>query len=115
MKANKGTGTVKEYQGKTLATPVDYSFDYETFETVSELREAGRFPSDGDILDLINKKVEVSAKQAAYVKATADLKAKYEASNEYKRAQFIKAAIAGGMSESDANQIADSMPNLKVS
>lgn len=93
MKNLTDSGKVEVYQEKKLDTPVVYEFAYQEFETIAEVKEAGKWPNDGEILDVVNRKILTAAKAKSYQKATEDLKKVYEASDDYKKAQFLKSAM----------------------
>lgn len=110
MKTEKINGQIDSYQGRTdwpgLSFPLKYSVDVEVFENVAELRSAGAFPSDADVLDMVNKKRIATAKAGAYQDATKPAKAAYEDSSDYKRKNLISAAMAAGFSQADAEALA---------
>lgn len=109
MKNLSDSGKVEVYQEKKLDTPVPYSFDYQEFETIAEVKEAGKWPNDGEILDVVNRKLLTASKAKAYQKATEDLKKTYEASDEYKKAQFLKSAsLIPGMTPARAEAMYES-------
>ncbi len=94
MKKVAFSGTVEEYMGKKLATPISFSGEADNYDTVTELKASEDFPSDNEILKLVNTKKVTSAKAQAYQKATKDQKATYEASPEYQRKNLIDAMLA---------------------
>src|SRR5689334_6977650 len=109
---------VSEYQGKPVSSykasegksVIYYSPEYDEFETPAEVKEAGEWPNDKDILDMVNARAKTSAVAKAYQDAVKSLKAEYENSPEKARADFIKSAMqAPGMTTEKANAIADSV------
>lgn len=109
MKIETYEGTVEAYQGKDLPKPIKFSGEVEVPETVTEAKEKGLWPSDSEMLRIIVTKAVTAAKANAYQKATKELKESYEASPEFKRAQFLKAAIAAGLDAAAAEAILESM------
>lgn len=100
------TGKVEEYQGKTLESPIPYSFEFDVFDNVAEAQQSESWPSASEILKFVNGKAKTAAKAAAYQTATKALKEQYEATPEFKRANIIKAAVAAGMSQEAAESLA---------
>jgi hypothetical protein len=101
-------GSIDSYQGKALDTPRNFSGEVEVPEGIAEAKEKGFWPNESEILKGIQNKLVTAAKASAYQKETADLKEKYENSADFKRAQFIKAALAMGMNKTQAEALADS-------
>lgn len=101
-------GTVEKYQGKTLDTPIPYAGEADNYENVAELKAAGAFPNDEDILKMVNTRKLTSAKAQEYQLKTQTLKEQYEASSDYKKAQLVKAAMAAGFSAAEAEALAAS-------
>lgn len=108
MTAKTGTGKVEEYQGKPVTPAIDYSFDYSVYDNLTEAKQSEDWPNDSDILKWVNQTAERSAKASSYQKAVAELKTKYEASPEFRKANFIKSAIAMGFALDEATMMADS-------
>lgn len=108
MKTISENGSVAEYQGKKLDTPITYNFDANQYENLTEAKESEDWLSDAEILRVINTKKKTAAKAAAYQEATAKLKADYENSTDFKRNNFVKAAMAAGFSQAEAEALAAS-------
>lgn len=108
MKTETFEGTVEAYQGKNLATPISFSGKVEVYENLAEAKGGEDWPSENEILKIINTKLVTSAKAKQYQDATKDLKKAYEASSDYKRDQLIKAAVAAGFSQAEAEGLAAS-------
>lgn len=108
MTAKTGSGSVEEYQGKPVSPVINYTFEYSVHDTLTEAKNSEDWPNDSDILKWVNQTAERSAKASAYQKAVADLKAKYEASPEFRQAQFVKSAVAMGFSPDEAEALAKS-------
>ena len=87
-------GTVEEYQSKKLATPLTFTYDADLYSSIEEAKAAGDWPNEGNILKSINKARTTSAKAAAYQLATKPLKEAYEASDDFKRKNFIDSFLA---------------------
>lgn len=105
MKSETFEGTVEAYQGKTLDRPISFSGVVDVFENLTEAKGSEDWPSDNEVLKIINTKRVTSAKAAEYQKATKDLKAVHEASPEFKKAQFVKVAVSAGYSVADSEAL----------
>lgn len=108
MTKKTGKGQVQEYQGKPLSPALDYTFEYEVYDSVAEAKASENWPNDSDMLKFVNQRAERSAKASSYQAVIAPLKEAFENSAEFKRQQLIKAALAFGMSQEQAEAIADS-------
>ncbi len=106
MKTEKFEGKVEAYQGKALATPIEFGGDVEVFENLTEAKGSEDWPSDNEILKIINTKLLTSAKAKAYQEATKDLKKAYEESTEYRKDMLVKAAVAAGYTKAEAEALA---------
>ncbi len=108
MKSEKFAGVIDSYQGKKLDTPINYDGAVDQFESKAEAEAATKWPGDSEILDMLNTKVFNAAKAKVYQEKTKSLKEAYEASPEFKKNQFIKAALGVGMSQAQAEALAAS-------
>lgn len=106
MKTETFTGTVEEYQGKKLEKAISFDGAVEVPETITEAKERGFWPSESEMLKAVQSKLVASAKSSEYQKATKALKEAYEASDDFKRNNLIKAAIAAGYSQVEAEAFA---------
>jgi hypothetical protein len=104
-----GSGKVEEFQGQRLSPAIEYAFEWDSCGNVQDVRDSGKWPSDGDILDFVNTKAERSAKAKSYQDATKPLREAYLESPEYKRKTFIASAVSMGMSQAKAEELADSL------
>ena len=105
--AEKLSGTIEEYQGDKLPTPVSYSYDANQYENLAEAKQSEDWPGDSEILKFVNQRMVTSAKAQAYQKATKPLKEAYEKSADFKRKNLIKAAVDAGFSQAEAEAMAD--------
>lgn len=110
MKSETIAVRIEEYQGRTdwpgFKFPIEQEAVTETFENVGELRAAGAFPSDADVLEMVNTKRKNAARAAKYQEITKGLKAAYEDSSDYKRKNLVKAMLAAGFSQDEAEAMA---------
>lgn len=108
MKVQNFEGSVAEYQGKALAETIKFDGQVEVYENVAEFKGSEDYPSDGEILKMVNAKLVAGAKAKAYQDATKELKKEYENSSDFKRANLIKAAVGAGFTQAEAEALADS-------
>jgi hypothetical protein len=94
--------------GQTQKTPIKFSYEFEAFESVNEIREAGEWPNEKEVLDYANAKRERSALSSARNTAMEDVASKIRETREYKVSQFVAAAVAAGMTREAAQAIAES-------
>lgn len=114
MKTESFEGTVEAYQGKALDKPISFNGVVEVFENLTEAKGSEDWPSDNEVLKIINAKRVTAAKAAKYQTATKDLKAAYEASDDFKIAQFRKAAQAMDLDAATVDtMVAMKFPNKK--
>jgi hypothetical protein len=103
-----GIGKVEEFMGKPVSPAIEYSFSWKAYENVGEAKNSEDWPNDADMLKFVNQRAERSAKAQSYQTAIKDLKSAYENSNEFKIAQLVKAAVAAGFSQAEAEALAQS-------
>lgn len=108
MRSETFQGTVEAYQGKQLDKPIQFSGTVELFENLTEAKGSEDWPSDNEVLKIINTKRVTAAKASKYQEATKELKTQYEASSDYKKSQLVKAAMAAGFSQAEAEALAAS-------
>lgn len=109
MRTEQFEGTIESYQGKTLDNPIKFSGNVELYENTPEAKQSEDWPSENEILKVVNTKKLTAAKAAEYQKATAALKKEYEESDEFKRANLVKALMLSGKSKAEAEGIADTI------
>lgn len=113
MKSETFEGSVSEYQGTPVSPAIKYSGAVEIFENLAELKASEEFPSDNEILKMVNNKRRTAAKQGEYQKQTADLKTKYEASEAFAQKSFMTNAKLMGLSDENAKLMWDQAQALK--
>lgn len=103
---------IDSYQGRSdwpgFTFPIEDKAEVELFENVGELRAAGAFPSDADVLDMVNTNRRNAARAKKYQEITKALKSAYEDSADYKRKNLVKAMLAAGFSQDEAEAMAAS-------
>lgn len=102
----KWDGTIEEYQGKKLDTPLKYSGVSNVPSDINEARGSEYWPSDGDILKMIQNKIVSNDKASEYQKQIKPLKEAYENSPEYKRKNLVSAMLEAGFSQAEAEAMA---------
>lgn len=107
---------IKNFRGKPLPKPLNYSYTFDTYSSKQNALEANVWPADADsyVLAKINTQSEASSKSVEYQKTLKGLNEVYEKTNEYKRQQFLDNAVIGGMALEQAVAIADSVDGMKV-
>jgi hypothetical protein len=106
MRTETFEGTVEEYQGKKLDKAITFSGSVDVPETITEAKERGFWPSESEMLKAVVTKIVAGAKSSEYQKNTKSLKEAYEASDDFKRNNLVKAAIAAGYSQVEAEAFA---------
>lgn len=109
MTKQNGSGKVEEYQGETLNPPIEYVYEFDKFDTLSEAKASESWPSDNEVLKWVNQTQERTAKASAYQKAVADKKKEYEKSDAFTRKEMVKLLVLRGKTQAEAEKIADSM------
>ena len=94
MKPVKVAVNIAEYQGRKdfPGLPIAEEIEVQEFENVAELRAAGAFPSDADVLDMVNAGRRASARAKRTTELTKGFKAEYEKTDEFKVKGFVKHA-----------------------
>lgn len=67
----KVEGTIEQAYGNKLDKVLSYSIDVNQFETAEEVRSAGEWPNDKQIVSMVNQRV-IAAKRQEAIKATLD-------------------------------------------
>lgn len=109
MKSFSDSGKVEEFQGKKLDKAIEYTFSTELFENIGELKQSEEWPSDSDILKMVNNKRKTAAKASAYQGATEALRNEYNNSDEKKWKDLVAAVIASGKDKAAAEAFAESV------
>ncbi len=108
MRWEEFTGKVEEYQGKKLDTPISYSGKAAVYTNVNAAKASEDWPNDGGVLKMVNNRLLTAEKASAYQGATKSLKEAYEKSDDFKRNGLVKAAMAAGFSQAEAEALAAS-------
>ena|ERR1022692_239529 len=106
MKTIPKNGEVTEFQGKEVSPSIKFSWNADQYETITEIKNSPDWPSDAEILRIVNQKKDNTARQAAHAIATKDLRAIWEASPEFRKQEFIKAAMKLGLTQEEAEKVA---------
>ena len=105
MAKQTGESKIDSVLGETLSSPIVFTYDYETFDTVHAAREAGEWPNDAEILKVVNATRQRNAMSAARASKSAEKVAEVKNSDSYKRGEAVKALVALGMSQEQATAI----------
>jgi hypothetical protein len=109
MKRETFKGTIESAYGKPLETPISYEAAYELFENPSEMRSAGEWPSDSDIVKFKNAQAKANARQKATVAAldaAGIIKPTLENDEQLRLREMFKILKAAGKSDDEARNIA---------
>lgn len=94
--------------GQELDKPIEVPYSWTEFASVEEMHKAGVTLSDAEVLDIVNGNRERNALSSARAKVVAEHSDKIKDTPEFKRAEFIKAARAFGMTQEQAEALASS-------
>lgn len=120
METQTVSGTIESAYGQTLKAGIDYSGTYEAFQTVDEVRSAGEWPSDKEIVKFVNTKRVANARQKAMqsaLDAAGIKKPVADASAEGLQValrQLIKTFVATGKTEQEATALAEGSLGVKL-
>lgn len=115
MKTEKFNGTMENAFGSPLPTPIKFSGDFESFETVDEVKAANEAPDDKEVVAWANAKRKASARQKsmnAALEAAGISKPTLE-DPQVQLATIIKALRASGRDEESAIALAETTLGVK--
>lgn len=69
MKTETFSGTIENAYGNKLPESVPFSGSFEAYDNPSEVKNAGDWPSESDIVEMVNTKRKATARASATVKA----------------------------------------------
>lgn len=101
-------GTIESAYGSPI-TPLKFNGEYDAFETLDEVREAGELPKDSEILEFVNNKRKANARQKKMTEVlTANGINKPTLEDpQFQLKSMIKILVATGKTEDVARQIAE--------
>jgi hypothetical protein len=105
------TGTIEEFQGRKMKTPITYTTDAEQFSTVEVAKQAGEWPNEGNILKDINTQWKNAARSAEYQKQTKTLRELYEQTSYFAKQGVIDSLKAAKAPQSTIDTV---LANLAV-
>lgn len=103
--------TIETAYGKKLDTPIDVSAAYDKYQNHSEI-PSKELPDEKEILNYVNAKNKAKERAAATTKALSDAgiaKPTLESSAEMRFNTIVKALVAGGIAQADAEQQASAL------
>jgi len=111
MKTEYVEGSVSTVLGENLDTPIAFKVSYEAYENLDECRGSEDWPSDSQILKIVNTKRANNARQAEVARLTAEKKAEIEATPEFKRKSLVKDILSSNpkLSQAKAESMADAI------
>lgn len=103
--------TETAFDGEKLSKPLPYSGVYDTHDNAQSVRDAGEWPSEADIVDMVNAKALAAAKAKAKSKALVDAGyAKPDLSDPaYRRKRMIADFVAMNVPVEIATQQVDAI------
>jgi|SRR5688572_21966614 len=109
MAKQTGTGKIEEFDGQKLSTPISFSYEWDSFASVQEMRDAGAWPNDADILKARNDKAQATAKAGQYQSSTKTLRElknrTYEKQQELSRQAMLTAGMPAEIADATIRQI----------
>ncbi len=109
MKTETLKGTIETSYGKTLPTPVEYEGTLDIYQTPEEVRAANDWPSNDEIVSLVNQK-RTAAARAKFMKSALDAAGIEKPTLKDPEEQFktlVKVFEATGKSNAEAKAIAN--------
>jgi chromatin segregation and condensation protein Rec8/ScpA/Scc1 (kleisin family) len=98
MKTANETAKVATLLGKTLPNPITVEYSYREFETPQEVKDAGEWPNDKDVLKMVN--------------ADAKIGAMAKAKNEHPAVKAFIESITGTVEYRREKWVADSLKQM---
>ena len=97
-------------------TPIEVSAEYTHYTSLDEVREAGEYPSDKDILGFVNAKSKANARSKATASALdkAGHKKPTLDDAQFRLKEMIKVLVASGRDAAEAQQVAESVLGVKL-
>ena len=108
MKQIEKEGTISEFEGKKLDTPITFKYSYTEYENFDEMKSANDLLSNDEQVKVRNSKRESKARQAAdqVAKDAAGLvKSTAENSVEVRRKSMIALLVKDGKTQEQATEI----------
>lgn len=104
------SGKMSSAYGNDLATPIPFSGHYTKFDTIDEVRAAGEYPSDKEVLGFVNARTKAKEVQKARTSALDDAGIKAPTNEDPRVAlrNIVSALMAQNksLSEDDATAMA---------
>jgi hypothetical protein len=109
MKTEKVEGEMNTAYTKPLPSPIPFSGEFQAFENINEVRNAGEFPSEKQIVGFINnlrKQKAISAARTAALEAAGIMAPDLKTDVLLQLRQVYKVYIAKGKSHDEARALA---------
>lgn len=110
MKTANYRGSVASAYGRELPQALTFDFTVEEFTNADEIREAGEWPKDSEIVDFVNNKRKNNERTKAQTQCLTDNgveKPDLKTDVQEQLKQLIRIYKIGGKSEDEAIQIAE--------
>jgi hypothetical protein len=111
MKTEKFAGTIENAYGKAVTPALRFEGEFSAFETIEELREKNEYPSDDEVIALVNNKRKANARQKSMqsaLDAAGYEKPTLENDRQLQVKTLVKVFLAAGKSEAEAIKLAES-------
>jgi len=105
----KFSGVIENFYSKPLVPKLAYEAEYVKFLTEDEVRAAGEWPKNSEIVDGVNARRKATARQKAMQAAVDDagiVRPTLENDDQLKLKGMVKILVAAGKSEAEARDIA---------
>lgn len=109
MTTQNGKGTVEEFQGEKQNPPIEYTYTFSKYDSLTEAKASEDWPSENEILKWVNQTAERTAKASEYQKATKSLREAYEKSDAFTYKEMVKLLLLRGKTQAEAEAIAKNM------
>ena len=97
MEQTTKSATVETVLGEKLDTPITFDYSFGKFAGTAEVREAGLWPNDAEIVDYVNTKAERNALSSERAKAIKDAVERIQSTTDYKRRAFVETSVKNGI------------------
>ena len=109
MKKETFEAKAESGRGVKFDTPLQYSGEFEVYETPDEIRQRNDWPSDEDVLNFVNTQRKLAARNKALNQALDDAgiqKQTINNSEQLRLSGMVKILTASGMSQEEATDVA---------
>ena len=116
MKKVEESSAAENAYGKKLDTPVKYSFSFDAYETIEEIKTANDMPKDSEIVSFRNNQRKANARQQslqAALDAAGIVRPTLENDEQLRLRKMYDIFVANGSSHEEARASASAALNLQ--